>query len=94
MSHFKIFGSSVYCHVSKESRKKLEPIVELGIFVGYTETSHNYRVYMPYLRMIVVRNDVKFVEEKAIKCSLERELQLHLVEEILAPKEQPQEVVE
>jgi IS30 family transposase len=35
VSHFKIFGSSIYVHVTKDSRKKLESIVEVGIFVGY-----------------------------------------------------------
>ena len=42
VSHFKIFGSFVYVHVTKDSRKKMEPIAEVGIFVGYTETPHNY----------------------------------------------------
>ena len=42
----------------------------------------------------MVRRDVKFDEKKAIRCSLERELQLHVVEEILAPKEEPQIDVE
>ena len=36
VSHFKIFGSSVYVHVTKDSRKKLEPTAKVGIFVGYT----------------------------------------------------------
>ena len=31
-SIFKIFGSSVYVHVSKDARKKLEPTTEIGIF--------------------------------------------------------------
>ena len=34
ISHLNIFGSSVYIHVTKDARKKLEPIVEFGIFVG------------------------------------------------------------
>ena len=37
ISHLKIFGSSVYIHVTKDARKKLEPIAEVGIFVGYTK---------------------------------------------------------
>ena len=47
ISHLKIFGSYVYIHVTKDARKKLEPTIEVGIFVGYTETPHNYRVYLP-----------------------------------------------
>ena len=35
ISHLKIFGSSVYIHVAKDARKKLEPTTEVGIFVGY-----------------------------------------------------------
>jgi hypothetical protein len=46
LSHFKIFGSSVYVHVTKDSRKKLEPTTTVGIFVGYRETPHNYHVYL------------------------------------------------
>ena len=45
VSHFKIFGSSVYMHVTKDTRKKVEPTAEVGFFVGYTKTPHNYRVF-------------------------------------------------
>ena len=34
VSYFKIFGSSVYVHVRKDARKKLEPTIEIGIFLG------------------------------------------------------------
>jgi len=51
VSYFRIFGASVYCVVSKESRKKLEPTTELGVFLGYIETPHNYCVYLASLRM-------------------------------------------
>jgi transposase InsO family protein len=54
VSHFKIFGSSVYVHVNKDARKKLEPTAEIGIFVGYTETPHNYRVYFLNNKMTVM----------------------------------------
>lgn len=42
VGHFRIFGSSVYCHVTKDAWKKLELTIELGIFVGYIDTPHNY----------------------------------------------------
>jgi len=60
------FGASVYCHVSKELRKKFEPIEKLEVLLGYTETPENYHVYFPSLRMTVVRRDVKFDEEKSM----------------------------
>lgn len=62
--------------------------------MGYIETPHNYRVYLPSLRMKIVQRDVKFIEDKARWCSLEREFQIPLEEELLAPNEEPQEVVE
>ena len=51
-------------------------------------------VYLSTNRMTMVRGDIKFDEEKAMRCSLQRELQLHAVEELLAPKEEPQDDVE
>ena len=62
VGHFRIFGSSIYFHVTKDARKKLESTIELGIFVGYTDTPHNYLVYFMTSRMIVVHRDVSFNE--------------------------------
>ena len=41
ISHLNIFGPSIYIHVTKDARKKLELAAEVGIFVGYTKTPHN-----------------------------------------------------
>ena len=79
-------------HVTKDARKKLELTTEVGIFVGYTDTPHNYRVYFLDSGKIVVRQDIKSQEEKAMKCSLERELHLHVDEELLVPKDELQDV--
>jgi hypothetical protein len=54
VSHFKLFGSSVYVHVTKNARKKLELTIEVRIFVGYIETLHNYCVYFPNSNMTVM----------------------------------------
>ena len=90
LSHLRIFGANIYMHVMKDARKKLEPTTKVGIFVGYTP--HNYRVYLPDNGKTVVRRDIKFQEEKAMKCSLERELHLHADEELLVPKGELQDV--
>ena len=66
VGHFRIFFSSIYFHVTKDAWKKLKSIVELGIFVGYTDTPHNYQVYLPTIRRIVVHRDLKFDEKKAM----------------------------
>ena len=70
------------------------PTTELGIFVGYTNMPHNYLVYLASHMIKIVRRDVKFDEEKAMRCSLEREIHFHANEEFLAPKEEPQDDVE
>jgi hypothetical protein len=79
-------------HVTKDSRKKLELTVEVGIFLGYTETLHNYRVYFLNNKMTVMRWDIKFDEWKSMWLSLERELDLHAEEELLVPKDESQDV--
>ena len=66
VSHLRIFGAYVYCHASKESRKNIEPTIEVGVLMGYIETPHKYHVYFPSLKMTVVRRDAKFDEEKAM----------------------------
>lgn len=62
VSHFRIFRSSVYFHVIKDSWKKLDPTTELGILVVYMDTPHNYRVFLPTSQRIVVRKDLNFNE--------------------------------
>jgi hypothetical protein len=47
VNHLRIFGCPVYVHVPKDKRSKLDPSRKKGIFVGYSETSKAYRVYIP-----------------------------------------------
>lgn len=74
--------------MTKDSRKKLDPAVELGILVEYIDTPHNYRVFLPASHRTVLRKDLKFDEQRAMLVSLERELKLHGDEELLVPKEE------
>jgi hypothetical protein len=60
--HFKIFGCSVHLHVPKEKRSKLEPSGRKGTFVGYSESSKAYRIYIQGQRQIEVSRDVTFEE--------------------------------
>ena len=91
MNHFEIFGSSVYFHVTKDAQKKLDPIAELGILVGYTDTPHNYRVFLLTSQRIVVHRDLKFDEQKSMRVLLETELNLHAEGELSVPKEEEPE---
>ena len=68
VSHIRIFGSIVYCHVPDEKRK-LEQTAEKGFLMGYSENAKAYRIYIPKSRNVVVRRDVKFLEETAFRKS-------------------------
>jgi transposase InsO family protein len=46
IGHLRIFGCTVYVHVLKEKRTKMEPSRKKGIFVGYNKTSKAFRIYV------------------------------------------------
>ena len=69
IGHLRIFGCLVYSHVPKDKREKLEPASEKGIFVGYSETSKAYRIYIPSLRKVVAMRDVRFGKDRAFRRS-------------------------
>ena len=50
VGHLRIFGCPVYIHVPKDKRTKLEPSSKKGTFVGYSESSKAYRIYIPRSR--------------------------------------------
>ena len=71
VSDFRIFGCLTYSHVPSEKRTKFETTREKGIFVGYDETSKAFRIYLPSLRKVVVRREVRFEEDQAFRKSRE-----------------------
>jgi hypothetical protein len=58
----RIFGCLIYIHVPKDKRKKLEPSGKKGIFVGYSESSKAYRIYVPSQQKVETSRDVTFNE--------------------------------
>jgi hypothetical protein len=62
VGHLRIFVCPVYIHVPKQKRTKMEPSGKKGIFVGYSETSKAYKIYVPGQRYIEVSRDVTFHE--------------------------------
>eukprot|EP00253_Pinus_taeda_P020612 PITA_20612 len=73
IGHLRIFGCITYSYIPKEKRTKLEPTIEKGIFVGYSETSKAFWIYIPAQRKVVVRRDVNFEEDRAFRRSWELE---------------------
>lgn len=61
----RIFGFHDYIHVPKDKRNKVEPSGKKGIFVGYNESSKDYRIYILEQRQIKVNQDVTFDQKVA-----------------------------
>jgi len=67
IEHLKVFGCLVYVHIPKEARpsySKLKPRAWQGIFVGYTNSTNQYRIYNPIDQKIYISRDVTFDENK------------------------------
>jgi hypothetical protein len=62
LAHLRVFGCVAYAQLAKEQRGKLDPTSIRGIFVGYTPTSRQYRVYNPETRTVERYTTVKFDE--------------------------------
>ncbi|CAJ2645143.1 unnamed protein product [Trifolium pratense] len=63
INHLQPFGRQCYVHIPKAKRSsgcKLLPRAEKGIFVGYTNVLHQYRIFIPENGRIVVSADVRF----------------------------------
>jgi hypothetical protein len=63
VSDFHIFGYLFYMHVPVEKRNKLDPSNRKGSFVGYIDTSTDYRVFIPYHRNTIISRDVNLKED-------------------------------
>ena len=86
VDHLRIFCCSVYIHVPKEKRTKLESLGRKGTFVGYSESLKAYMIYNPRSRQIEVNRDVSFEEKVAMKRTRGSDTEID-GEELVAPKE-------
>jgi hypothetical protein len=84
--HLKIFGCPVFVHISKEKRTKLDPLGKKGIFVGYSEVSKAFRIYIPGYHHIEIIRDVTFDEYATLKRSRKCQLEELYEEELVAPR--------
>jgi hypothetical protein len=70
VENLRIFGCPVYSHIPKDKRNKLEPSGKKGIFVGYSDSSKAYRIYILEQHKIKVSRDVTFNEKMAFRKSI------------------------
>ena len=81
VENLRIFGCPVYFHIPKDKRNKLEPLGKKGIFLGYSESSKAYRIYIPEQHKIEVSGDVTSNENMAFKKSIEETIEEEEYEE-------------
>jgi transposase InsO family protein len=62
VDHLRIFGCQVYVHVPDQTRNKLAPKAQKGIFVGYPAGTKGYKIFLPNTRQMVSSRDVQFIE--------------------------------
>ena len=60
----KVFGYVVYPHIPKEKRGKLDRRAFAAVFVGYTESTKQYRVLNPIDNTVQIASSVKFDESR------------------------------
>jgi hypothetical protein len=58
----RIFGCTVYVHIPKFLRSKLDPCAQRCVFVGYSDFQKGYRCYCPHTHKLHVSVDVSFRE--------------------------------
>lgn len=62
--HLQPFGATVFVHIPKERRRKLDPKAYKGIFVGYDENVKGFRVWNTSTKKIQIARDVKLADDR------------------------------
>ncbi|KAJ8891512.1 hypothetical protein PR048_004040 [Dryococelus australis] len=70
----KVFGLEAYVHISDQTRKKWDVKSKEGIFVGYSETSKGFRVFLPNENKVIVSCNVKFTQKRDSGEALQRSI--------------------
>jgi hypothetical protein len=83
VENLKIFGCPFYSCIPKDKRNKLEPSGKKGIFVGYSDSSKSYRIYIPEQHKIEVNKDITFNEKMDFKKSIEETIEEEEIEEAI-----------
>lgn len=67
VSHFRVFGSETYVHVSKEKHYKLDFKANKCLLLGYGENIKGYKLWDPIAMKMLYSKDVIFRELKEFK---------------------------
>lgn len=62
--HLREFGGRVLCLNNDPTKGKLTSRSKAGIFLGYSDQSKGYRIWIPEEQRVVISRDVKFLDDK------------------------------
>jgi hypothetical protein len=82
VENLRIFGCLIYFHIPKDKRNKLETSRKNRIFMGYSDSSKAYRIYILEQHKIEVNRDVTFNERMAFGKSIEENIEEEEIEEL------------
>nr|GEX20347.1 hypothetical protein [Tanacetum cinerariifolium] len=66
VEYFYVFGSLCYPTNNQHDPRKMKPKVDIGIFIGYSETSRGFQIYNLHTKKIMETIHVKFDELTAM----------------------------
>ena len=70
VTHLRPFNCPTFVHIPAPLRRKLDPKAQHGIFVGYSDESKAFRIWIPDKSRIVTSRDVTFDEDKIVQYNL------------------------
>jgi len=65
VSHFQVFGQAALIRNKDVNKGKFESRAKMGVFVGYSEISKGYRIWLPNEGKIEIARDIKFADRMA-----------------------------
>ena len=65
LAHLRVWGCVAYARVPKETRRKLDANAQRYAFVGYTNSTKQYKLYDPVKRKVTLSRDVEFEERRS-----------------------------
>ena len=70
-----MFGCTVYVHVPKDERGKLDPKTRKCLLLGYGSVQKGYRVFDPVTRKVSFSRNVTFDEQESGRPPIEEEVE-------------------